>query len=210
MGGLGSGNRHRFGRKTTTEEAQSLDVRRLHREGLLGEGRVFSWRWSRAGRETGSIRGAVTGHGRPERLTLTYRSRSGHRGEWEDVTEPVPLEWTPCNFGGERPWFLCPGAGCGRRVAVLYGPGRYFLCRHCYDLRYESQREDKTHRALRRAQRIRERLGGSANMTEPFPERPKGMHHDTYDRLFWEHHEAETEQLAGMREWLDRLKRKIG
>ena len=47
-------------------------------------------------------------------------------------------------------------------------------------------------------------------MTEPFPERPKGMHHDTYMRLFWQHHEAETEQLAGMKEWLDRLKRKIG
>jgi hypothetical protein len=25
------------------------------------------------------------------------------------------------------------------------------------------------------------------------------MHHDTYMRLFWEHHEAEVEQLAGMR-----------
>jgi hypothetical protein len=25
----------------------------------------------------------------------------------------------------------------------MYGLGKYFLCRHCYDLRYESQREDK-------------------------------------------------------------------
>ena len=24
-----------------------------------------------------------------------------------------------------------------------------------------------------------------ANMLEPFPERPKGMHHDIYKRLFW-------------------------
>jgi hypothetical protein len=139
LGGVGAGNRHRFDKKTTTDEARGLDVRRLHREGLLEGGRVFSWRWSRAGRETGSIRGAVAWRGRPERLTLTYRSRSGPRGEWEDVTEPVPLEWTPCNFGGERPWFLCSAAGCSRRVAVLYGPGRYLLCRHCHDLRYESQ-----------------------------------------------------------------------
>jgi hypothetical protein len=131
-------------------------------------------------------------------------------GDWKDVKETVPLEWTACNFGGERPWFICPGAGCGRRVAVLYGPGRYFLCRHCYDLCYESQREDKTHRALRRAQKIRKRLEGSANMMEPFPERPKGMHLKTYMRMFREHHEAEMEQLAGMREWLDKFEKKVG
>ena len=36
------------------------------------------------------------------------------------------------------------------------------------------------------------------------------MHHETYMRLFWEHDEAEMEQLAGMREWLDRLEEKVG
>jgi hypothetical protein len=34
-------------------------------------------------------------------------------------------------------------------------------------------------------------------------------HHDTYMRLFWEHHEAEMEQLLGMREWLDKLERQL-
>ena len=126
------------------------------------------------------------------------------------MREPGPIEWTPCNFGGERPWFVCPEVSCGRRVAVLYGPGKYFLCRHCYDLRYESQRKGKADRALRRAQKIRQRLGGSANMTQPFPEKPKGMHHDTYMRLYWEHHEAEVEHLAGMREWLDKFKQQVG
>ncbi len=89
-----------------------------------------------------------------------------------------------------------------------YGPGKYFLCRHCYDLRYESQRENKTYGALRRARKIRERLGGS--MMEPFPERPKGMHHDTYMRLFWEYHEAQMEELAVIRERLDKLKKRVG
>jgi hypothetical protein len=210
MGGVGSGNWYRFDKKATTGECDSVDVRYLHREGLLKPGHWFSLRWSRAGRETGSIRGVVSRDGQPKQITLLYRHRSGLGGEWEDVQEPVPLSWTACNFGGERPWFVCPGAGCGQRVAVLYGPGRYFLCRHCCDLVYESQRENEMHRALRRTQTIRERLGGSANMTKPFPERPKGMHHETYWRLREAHDEAEMEQLEGMREVLDKLEKKVG
>jgi hypothetical protein len=210
MGGLGSGNRYRFDKKTTTEECHSLDVRDLHRKGLLKPGIRFRSPWSRAGRETGSIRGFVY----QDQVILSYRHRSELGGEWEDVEESVPLEWTPCNFGGERPWFVCPGlvngVACGRRVAILYGPGRYFLCRHRYDLVYESQRENEMNRALRRALAIREGLGGSTNMTKPFPKKPKGMHRETYERLWWEHHEAEIAQLVGMREWLDRLEKKVG
>jgi hypothetical protein len=66
------------------------------------------------------------------------------------------------------------------------------------------------YQALHPAEKIRERLGGSANMMEPFPEKPKGMHHDTYMRMFWEHHEADMEQLAGLREWLDKFEKKVG
>ena len=64
--------------------------------------------------------------------------------------------------------------------------------------------------AVFRAQKIRMGHGGSANMLEPFPERPKGMHHNTYMRLFWEHGEAHREELAGMREWLDKLQKRVG
>ena len=35
------------------------------------------------------------------------------------------------------------------------------------------------------------------------------MHRDTYMRMLWEHHEAEMEHLADMREWLDNLESRI-
>jgi hypothetical protein len=56
VGSLGSGNRYRFDKKTTTDKYQAMDIRYLQRNGLLSPGRRFSLSWSRAGRQTGSIR----------------------------------------------------------------------------------------------------------------------------------------------------------
>ena len=75
------------------------------------------------------------------------------------------------------------GRVCNRRVIKLYGSGKYFLCRHCYRLAYASQREDQMDRTLRRANKIRQRLGGDPGMASVFPERPKGMWRRTYRRL---------------------------
>ena len=77
MGGVGSGNWHRFGKKTTVEECRSLDVRRLHREGLLELGYRFSWSWSRAGHQTASIGCVVLGGHRTERAVLLFRHSNG-------------------------------------------------------------------------------------------------------------------------------------
>jgi hypothetical protein len=68
-------------------------------------------------------------------------------------------------------------------VAKLHGPGRYFLCRHCYRLGHASQIEDLWDRVLRRANKVRQRLGGEPGMAAPFPARPKGMWQRTYERL---------------------------
>ena len=65
---------------------------------------------------------------------------------------------------------------------MLYGGGR-FLCRLCLRLRYASQYETAGGRARVRAQKLRMRLGGSANLLMPFPFRPKHMQRRTYRRL---------------------------
>jgi hypothetical protein len=70
-------------------------------------------------------------------------------------------------------------------VAKFYLPPSksQWACRQCHDLGYTSQRKGPAFRAIRSAQKIRERLGGSANLFAPFPERPKGMHWRTYQRF---------------------------
>ena len=126
---------------------------------------------------------------------MSYRVNIGGSG-WEDVTETVRIVRVPCQFGGTRPFFICPGiingVTCNRRVAKLYGPGRYFLCRRCYRLAHTSQTENASDRALRRANKVRKRLGGAAGTDAPFPDKPKGMWRRTYERLREQASAAET------------------
>lgn len=53
-----------------------------------------------------------------------------------DFVERVATTTTPCFFGGERYWFLCPL--CSKRVAILYQIDS-FGCRNCHNLMYASQ-----------------------------------------------------------------------
>lgn len=117
-------------------------------------------------------------------------------GDWEDLEETVRIVRTPCRFGSTRPYFVCPGVvngvACGRRVAKLHGPGRYFLCRQCYRLAYASQNEGSRDRALRRSNKIRQHLNGDPGSANTFPERPKSMWRQTYERLRSKSIDAET------------------
>ena len=99
---------------------------------------------------------------------------------------PVTLEWTACQYGGQRAWFRCPVVGCGRRVAILYS-GRVFACRHCYHLVYASQRENNTDRTIRRADNIRRKLGWKPGILNPSGWKPKGMRWHTFEKLRTEH-----------------------
>ncbi len=192
MGGYGSGNR--WDSKTTTESQHWLDIRWLKKQGYLRPGNVGSLSWSRRGEQTGFINYRME----TDRMILNYRYRL-NGGEWEDVEQAISFDRTPCNYGGQRTWFLC--SRCWQRVAVLYGAGKYFLCRHCYNLTYASQQESRADRLMQKARKIRERLGASNNLMEPILFKPKNMHQKTFDRLRIEEDHANTLSwvIAGQR-----------
>ena len=106
MGGPTSGNRWRFGAKSTTRAYRTLDVRRWAREGILRPGHCGTWQWSRDGEVVASIQM----HVEHDRVILIYRHRNGGE-KWEDENYPVRIDRTPCNIGGSRHWFIRAGPG---------------------------------------------------------------------------------------------------
>lgn len=177
MGGYGSGSWYRLNSKTTTESQNRIDVRVLKKWGQLDGSTYYgSWSWSSCGKEVGSINYRVDS----ECMVLNYRYRL-HGGEWESVYQTILFERTACHYGRYRFWFLCPR--CYRRVAVLYGAGKHFYCRHCHNLTYSCQQENKPDRLMRKARKIRARLEASYDLSMPILFKPKNMHQKTFDRL---------------------------
>ena len=159
MGGYGSGRR--IDSRKTTESQCQIDVRVMKKQGALAPGASGNISWWRCDKETGTIGYRADG----KRLILNYQRRQND-GEWQNIEQVITLTWTHPNYGGKRTWFLCPH--CCRRVAILYG-GNYFFCRCCHNLSYSCQQESREDRLMRRARNIRCRLGGGANLLEPFP-----------------------------------------
>lgn len=187
MGGLGSGNWYRWDSRGVVENYRHLDVNRWVREGIIRGDHTCcgGWKWLQKGETVASIGYEANVDSTAPSVRLQYTVN-----DTEKIDYRIPLTRTYPPFGGVRWWFVCPGSGCGRRVGKLYG-GRYFLCRHCHSLGHQSQREPDHDRLISKAQKIRMRLGGSANLTEPFPEKPMGMHWRTYSRLYQKAQEAE-------------------
>src|SRR6516165_11552921 len=73
----------------------------------------------------------------------------------------------------------------------------------------QASRESAHFRGLWKAQKIRMRLGGSANMLEDFPEKPKGMHWRTYERLRRVHDAAQGRSIIGLTDFANRLSKRV-
>jgi hypothetical protein len=183
MGGVGSGTWYRWKKRKTLEECHVLNVRDLKNQDLLRQGFTGSLSWSRGGKTTGSV---SFRYDEPWLiLSYTYVDRDVSQS---NHTESILVEWTPCNYGGSRPWFGCPA--CGRRVVALALHRTRFLCRQCHKLPYKSQMEAQIDRVIRRARKIRKRVGASSDeLPEPLWDRPKGMREKTFVRYAAEYAE---------------------
>jgi hypothetical protein len=97
---------------------------------------------------------------------------------------PVSMIATPCRFGGQRWWWICPTTH--KRVSNLYLPngGDRFLSRSAYRLAYVSQRQGPTGRIHERSRTLYARLGADyRRLSWEWPPKPKGMHTRTYEGI---------------------------
>ena len=179
MGGFGSG---RQDGRVKTDQVANLDVRHLHRRGVLAPGKRTRWTWTIGGSDL-----SVNLHAHDFCVVLQHSVEMSD-GVERRVEYPITLDRTPCHFGGTRTWFRCPSPRCGRRVAILY-KGRFFGCRHCLQLAYASQSERREERLDRKSDKIRRQLGWDGDRRR----KPRGMRWRTYDRL-----QAQYAELLGM------------
>jgi hypothetical protein len=151
MGGYGSGRWRWHSKKDIVEDCRILDVNRWTREGILRVGvqKFGGWRWCHhvTGEESSSIGYELN---TTEMAFSWVRLYYTFTRTQEQVDYTVMLQTTPLYSGGIRWWFTCPlkadGRSCLRRISKLYLPpgGRYFGCRHCYNLTYQSAQEHDT------------------------------------------------------------------
>lgn len=205
----------------TVEQTRELDVNWCNREGLLEpeQAGTISWTRERDGKEMGSISYMAVDNGNERvtalRLIYTISTR------WEDepwrVDYEIPLAWTECNFGGQRPWFRCPR--CDDRVGKLYGSQSYekYVCRECEGLLYESQTyTPEMVEAIERLDEARERLDEGWPSRENLREYYNALsgqisafnsHMDMFDARFGNDHHDDRRRMNTLppyEEWIER------
>lgn len=99
----------------------------------------------------------------------------------DETGQVVAIAWTPCRYGGRRPWLVCPG--CGSRRLALYAHEDRIRCRACLGLGYPSQLLDAGARLTAKADRLERRAGWDGDPQADWIDKPRGMHWSTFRRL---------------------------
>lgn len=148
MGGCGSTRWNSYYKKTTVEESKTLPIS-IFKKAInhVIENQGESWRgnvnWSCRGEPAGRISYLVYLENDFPKVRLQYKFTESCL----EIDYPISLTHTELAWGAKRWWFICPlkkdGYQCNQRVGKLYLPpgGKYFGCRHCYELTYTSCQE---------------------------------------------------------------------
>ena len=114
----------------------SIDDQPVNQEDMIGGPSLMGSNWK------GAFAIRIIRHQHSQNI-LWKGNLDNYTGEKTKMEYKVDITDTPCHLGGVRYWFICPLRNCGRRVGKLYLPlgGKYFACRHCYDLTYRSCQE---------------------------------------------------------------------
>ena len=218
MGGIGSGRRE-YADRFTVEESTTLCVNNFVEFSKHPDAEA-TLRWGDGDSENQIFVSAegtagLDGADRVGRIRLKYETQNEQTGEVLDEHDyTILFDYTGCHLGGVRPWFNCPR--CRDRVAKLYMPPTSFRfkCRECHDLAYYSTRVsgNPMDEARVRYKRAFSKADKENRTPHPenypyFPERPKGMHHDTFDELRQEVEEARDAWDDAMNAKLMRLRR---
>jgi hypothetical protein len=130
----------------TCETSRALSIRFLKKLGYLSNyyrSGTVTWTQGCSGYKS-SIGITAFMRSDDQHFCLKY-THTSYGGVKTELNYRVEIVSTPCHFGGKRYWFICPlvrgGVPCRRRVGVLYGAGKYYGCRRCHDLAYQSQQE---------------------------------------------------------------------
>jgi hypothetical protein len=137
--------RRPYSSRLTTNQCKSISVKFLKKNLYFYKGGPGEINWTHLGEKSGGIGFSVFMIAGNAHIRLSYTRTDRFSGEKSDLDYTVRLSSTPCYFGGKRWWFLCPliedEQPCNRRVGLLYlGGGKYFGCRHCYNLTYASSK----------------------------------------------------------------------
>lgn len=175
--------RWRYSNRDVVEECRCVDIHFLKKYGFLKRCISGSIIWADSSEGKNSIGVQSSLNEEPASITFTY-TVTKHSGEKEDMNYKTELVKTPCNYGWYRFWFKCGGIvngiHCGRRISKLYKApiGKYFLCRHCYNLTY------RLRKVSRKWTYSSDKLDNKLNKINKKLER-KGIHSKTYKKLSW-------------------------
>ena len=165
MGGFGSGRWTRSEAKPRTFDYKSVDIRRLARIKALEAGTEVRF-------DSGESLKVISVGLSLEVLFFGDNFLQNSR---------VSVRFRPCALGGQRALFECPA--CHRPVFLLYKRHGSFKCRQCADLSYVSQSEDPVSRSMRKTTKLLRKLSPDACLMTGVPDKPKGMHQVTYQRI---------------------------